>query len=327
MYLHAIIKGVGRTMTVRDFINHTAVALAVVAASATMVAATAAPAQAASEVSIVVNNQPITTYQIRQRAAFLKLRRVGGNATQKATDELIDEELKKQEIRRRGINIPDAAVEEAFGKFAADNKMNQTQLSEVLTRAGFSASAFKDYIRVQMGWGQAIQSKLRTSDKLSEQEVVQRMLAQGGKKPTTTEYTLQQVIFVVPDGQRKSLLGKRTSEANSMRSRFRSCESTYDVAKSLRDVTVRDLGRVAQPELPPRWKDDIINTSVGRTTPVKETDRGVEFIAVCNSRNISDDIAAAMVFQSRDLEKLGEGSEPDAAFLKELKSKARIVRR
>ncbi len=327
MCLHAIIKGVGRTMTLRNFINHTAIAFAFVATSATMVAATAVPALAASEISIVVNNQPVTTFQIRQRAAFLKLRRVGGNTTQKATEELIDEELKKQEIRRRGIKIPDAAVEEAFGKFAADNKLTQAQLGEVLSRAGFSASAFKDYIRVQMGWGQAIQSKLRTSDKLSEQEIVQRMLAQGGKKPTTTEYTLQQIIFVIPDSQRKSLIGKRTSEANAMRARFRSCESTYDVAKSLRDVTVRDLGRVAQPELPPRWKDDIINTSVGRTTPARETERGVEFIAVCKSRNISDDIAAGMVFQSRDLKKLGEGGEPDAAFLKELKSKAQIIRR
>lgn len=112
-----------------------------------------------------------------------------------------------------------------------------------------------------------------------------------------------------------------------MRSRFSSCAKSYDLAKNLRDVTVRDLGRVIQPELPPLWKDSIIAASVGSTTPVKKTDRGVEFIAVCDSRNISDDMAAAMVFQSRDMQKLGKEAEPDADYLKELKDKAQIVRR
>ena len=285
-------------------------------------------AEAASEISVVVNRQPITSYQIRQRAAFMKLRRETGNLTQKATDELVTEALKKQEIARRGINIPDEAVEQAFAKFATDNKLTQDQLATVLGRTGFSAQGFKDYIRVQMGWGQAVQSRLRSKDKLSEQDVVQRMLAQGGKKPTTTEYTLQQVIFVIPDGKQAAMKDQRIKEANGFRARFQSCDRTYDQAKQLRDVTVRDLGRVAQPELPPRWKDDIsaINRG-GRTTPVQATERGVEFIAVCNTRSISDDMAAAMVFQSRDLEKLGKEKEPDAAYLKELRDRAQITKR
>jgi len=288
----------------------------------------AAPARAASEVAVVVNREPITTYQIRQRAAFLKLRREGGNLTKKATEELIDEALKTQEMRRRRIDIPDQAVDAAFAKFAADNKLTQAQLTQVLSQAGFSASAFKDYIRVQMGWGQAVQASMRSNERLSEQDVVQRMLAQGGEKPSTTEYTLQQVIFVIPDGQRGQLMSQRKREAQGMRSRFQSCPQTYETAKALRDVTVRELGRVAQPQLPPQWKDDIQNTAVGRTTPVKETERGVEFIAVCDSRQVSDDVAAAMVFQSRDLEKLGkEGSGPDKELLKKLREQAQIIRK
>ena len=69
------------------------------------------------------------------------------------------------------------------------------------------------------------------------------------------------------------------------------------------------------------------STSVGHTTPAQETDRGVEFIAVCDARDISDDKAAALVFQANDLKKLGEEKEPDANYLKDLKSKAQIVRK
>lgn len=315
-------------MSVHNVVKRAALALVLLGSTAVTAPLLATPAQAASEISVVVNRQPITTFQIRQRAAFLKLRRVGGNTTQKATDELIDEELKKQEIRRRGINVPDTAVDEAYGRFAAENKMNEQQLAQVLSSAGFSAEAFKDYIRVQMGWGQAVQAHMRSADRMSEQDVVQRMLAQGGQKPSTTEYTLQQVIFVIPEGQRGALLAQRKREADGMRGRFQSCDATYTFAKGLRDVTVRDLGRVAQPELPPRWKDDIMRAGNGKTTPVQETERGVEYIAVCGSRSISDDKVAAMVFQSNDMEKLGqEAGGPDAAFLKKLRDEAQISRR
>ncbi|WP_102957913.1 SurA N-terminal domain-containing protein [Mangrovicella endophytica] len=300
--------------------------LALMLAVVALPTAATGPAQAASEVRVVVNKEPVTSYAIQQRAAFLKLRRTTGDIQAKATDELIDETLKKQEIRRRNINISDAMVDQAYGNFAKQNKLTEAQLGEVLSRAGFSTKSFKDYIRVQMGWGQAVQANMRREKKLSEQDVVQRMLAEGGNKPKTTEYTLQQVVFVIPAAKREALKSQRMKEANALRSRFRSCESTYDIAKGLRDVTVRELGRVTQPELPPRWKKDIEAGSAGRATPPQETERGVEFIGICDAKTVSDDVAAAMVFQEQDLEKLGK-EEPDVALLKKLKDKAQITRK
>lgn len=310
--------------------RRSALALVLVAGASSGIVAVALPAQAASEITIIVNKEPITTFAVKQRAAFLKLRRVQGNTTTAATDELIDEALKKQEIRRRGINIPDAAVEQAFQRFASDNKLTPAQLGQIFGQAGFSEKAFKEYIRVQMGWGQAVQANVRSGGssggRVTEQEAVRRMLEQGGEKPSTTEYTLQQVIFVIPEGKRSALQGQRMKEANSMRARFSSCPTNYEFAKGLRDVTVRELGRVPQPALPPAWKDAISKISSAGTTPVQETERGVEFIAICDTRSVSDDRVAAMVFQTQDMEKLGT-AEPDAKLLKDLRDKAAIIRR
>lgn len=287
----------------------------------------AEPASAASEIKVIVNKDPVTSFQIRQRAAFLKLRNVKGDPSSMATEELIDEALKKQEVRRRGIAVLDAAVEQAFQKFASDNKLTTAQLAQVLSRAGFSEKAFKDYIKVQMGWGQAVQASMRsTGGRLTEQEVVQRMLAQGGAKPSTTEYTLQQVIFVLPEAKRAALKNQRMKDANALRGRFRTCPESYEFAKGLRDVTIRELGRVAQPALPDRWKEEISKLDTGGTTAAKETERGIEYIAVCSTRTISDDNVAAMVFQTQDLEKSGKVG-PDAKLLKQLRDKAAIVKR
>lgn len=284
-------------------------------------------AVAASEIKLIVNKEPVTTFQIKQRAAFLKLRHVKGDPAAMATEELIDEALKKQEVRRRGITISDAAVDQSFERFASENKITTAQLGQVLAQAGFSDKAFKAYIKIQMGWGQAVQASMRSADnRLSEADVVQRMLSQGGDKPSTTEYTLQQVIFVIPEAKRAALKDERLREANALRGRFRTCPENYEFAKGLRDVTIRELGRVAQPALPDRWKDAFATPPKGGTTAAKETERGIEYLAICDTRTISDDKVAAMVFQTQDLEKLGK-VEPDAKLLKQLRDKASIVRR
>jgi peptidyl-prolyl cis-trans isomerase SurA len=91
-------------------------------------------------------------------------------------------------------------------------------------------------------------------------------------------------------------------------------------------VTVKDLGRKFAPELPPEWAEQIKNTKDGGATSVRETDRGVEFIGICSSREVSDDRVAKMVFQAQ-----GTGNvEQDALskkYLAELREKAKIVRR
>ena len=122
--------------------------------------------------------------------------------------------------------------------------MTVKQLDGIMDQSGVTKAHFKEFIRSQMGWNQAAggAQPARERRRTSEQDVVQRMLKKGGAKPTATEYMLQQVIFVVPAGERGSI-GKRKQEAEAMRARFAGCERTREFAKGLIDVTVRDLGR------------------------------------------------------------------------------------
>lgn len=160
---------------------------------------------------------------------------------------------------------------------------------------------------------------------MSTEDLVSKMLERGGEKPTTTEYILQQVIFVVPSAKRNAILGARKREAESMRQRFVDCDSTREFAKGLKDVSVRDLGRVMQPTLPPGWKDLVEKTSQGKTTSTKVTDRGVEFIAVCSAKQVSDDLAAEMVFRSEQVNEPTSNDANSDKYLKELREKSRVI--
>ena len=242
---------------------------------------------------------------------------------------MIDQTLRLAEAKRLGIRIGDAMVDAAYQRFATSNKMQLKQLDGVMAQSGVTKEHFKEFIRAQMAWNQALSARYRSGDgdgQVSEQDLVKRMLEKGGAKPSATEYTLQQVIFVIPAAERSATLAKRKREAEAMRARFNGCTTTREFAKGLIDVTVRDLPRLLAPQLPPDWAEQIKATKVGGATATRETDRGVEFIGICSSREVSDDKTAQMVFQS-------EGSGDKAAddlskkYVDELKAKARIVKR
>ena len=279
----------------------------------------------ASEIKYVVNNQAVTSYDIQRRAAFLRLQNRRGNLPAMATEEMIDQAVRAAEIARMGIRITDDQVAAAYERFAGSNKMKPSQMDQVLNQSGVTKAHFRDFIRAQMGWSQVLSARAR-GGAMSEKDVVQRMLQQGGEKPTATEYMLQQVIFVVPPSERRSKLGMRKREAEAMRQRFRSCDTTREFARGLLDVTVRDLGRTLAPELPSDWADHIKRAKPGSATAVRETERGVEFIGICSAREVSDDRVAQMVFQS---EQSGGGGDEDMSkkLTKELRDKAKIVRR
>ncbi|ESY63335.1 MULTISPECIES: peptidylprolyl isomerase [Mesorhizobium] len=308
--------------TMRKYLFSAGFALLVAATSVSMTVMM--PPAFASEIKYVVNNVPITTGDIAHRAAFLKLQRKKGDAAQ----EMIDQTLRLAEARRLGIRISDAQVEAAYQRFATSNKMQLSQLNGVMEKSGVGKDHFKEFIRAQMAWNQALSARYRSGEggSVTEQDAVRRMLDKGGAKPSATEYMLQQVIFVVPASERSATLAKRKREADAMRARFNGCTTTREFAKGLIDVTVRDLGRVLAPQLPPDWAEQIKATKVGGATVTRETERGVEFIGICSSREVSDDKTAQMVFQS-------EGSSDKNAdelskkYVEELKAKAHIVKR
>ncbi len=281
---------------------------------------------AASEIKFVVNGVPVTDYDIQRRAAFLKLQRAEGQS-----DAACRQRHGRTDTEARRVRAPrhQGAGRRRRRRVCPLRQIQQddaAQLSGRSRQGRGHGAAFQEYIRTQLGWNQALSSRFKAQGgTMSEQDAVRRMLEKGGNKPSATEYMLQQVIFVVPPSERGSI-GKRKKEAEAMRQRFTGCDSTREFAKGLLDVTVRDLGRVLAPELPSEWAEQIKATKIGGATPVRETERGVEFIGICRSREVSDDRVAKSVFQAEGNEE-DQAGELDKKYTAELRERAKIVER
>ncbi len=296
-----------------------------VAALMMMPAPFSATAAFAAEIKYVVNGAPVTSVDIQRRAAFLRLQQ---QSTKGAADQMIDQALQQQEMKRLNVRISDAQVNDAYGNFAKANKLTAAQLDSILAQSSVTKEHFKEFIRTQIGWNQVLAARAR-AEGTNEQDAIRQLLKEGGPKPTANEYILQQVIFVVPERDRRALLAKRKREAQELRARYSGCETSRDLTRGMIDVTVRELGRILEPELPPDWEKEVKAAHAGNgVTVVRETPRGVEFIAICSSRVASDDRVAQLVFQQEQAKESGNAADAlGKKYLKELREKAQIANR
>ncbi len=301
-------------------------ALSALAVAGVLSIASGAAVEAASGVKVIVNNVVITSGDIAKRVAFLRLQRQGGGAAE-AKQQLVDEVLKRAEIARVQQSVSTQEVDAAFARFAAGNKLSTEQLGKILEQSGVGVEHFKQYIAVQMSWPRVVNFRYGSASRLSGGDLVKRMMEGGGDKPVTTEYFLQQVIFVIPESKRGAITAKRQAEANASRSKFPGCETSKVFAANYRDVSIRSLGRVLAQQLPEDWKPLVEKAGDGMTTGTRVTEKGVEYLAICKKRQVNDDAAAEIVFRAEDIgKKKAGGEDPNSEkYLEELRAKAQIV--
>ncbi|MEP1205925.1 MAG: peptidylprolyl isomerase [Rhizobiaceae bacterium] len=285
-----------------------------------------------TKIAVLVNKQPITTNQIQRRAAFVKLRRIKGNRTTIATNELVDEALQLQEARRIRVIASDADVNQAYARFARSNKLSVSRLDQVMAQSGVTKRGFKDFIRASMSWQRAVAARIQRQSSSSGGGVGSSgspswLPAKGTASGKATEYTIQQIVFIVPKAKRSSLLARRRNEAKRFRTQLNGCENARELAAVLKDVSVLDRGRLLESELPPRWAKAIKSTPAGKVTRVQDDAKGVEMIAVCKTREVigtGSDIDANLLSGGG---KKSPTSKVSKEYMAELKKRAIIQRR
>lgn len=284
------------------------------------------PAQA-EQIAATVNTIVITSSDVAKRVSLLRLRGTKGNLQTTAKQELVDEVLMRQEIIRTGTSVSTEDVDAAFARFAQGNKMSAAQLTQLLKQAGVGAEHFKAYIGVSMSWPRTVGARYGGSgNRMSNDQFIARLKQNNGQKPTVTEYLIQQVIFVVPDSK-KNLMGKRRSEAEASRKSFPGCKDAKIFAAGFKDVSVRQPQRVVEAQFPEDMRKQMSGLSVGGTTKVTIGPYGPEYYAICKKRQVSDDFAAQITYESQDVKTAEKQAEnPNSKkYLDELRKQNEVT--
>jgi peptidyl-prolyl cis-trans isomerase SurA len=220
------------------------------------------------------------------------------------------------------VDVSSKQVDAAFVSISARLKMSPAQFTQGLASQGVDASSLKKRIRAQMIWGQLVQQRTAQKASIKSEDIEAVLETKDAKALTIGEFTLQQIVFVVPAGSSAGVYAQRRNEANAFRQRFPGCDQSLDAAKKLRGVVVKDIGRRDSTQLQGADGEAIQKTPVGHTAPPAQTDQGIELIAVCATRSIQSATAARDAAENDLYLKQAEGLGKD--YLKELRDRAII---
>lgn len=246
------------------------------------------PSAKAQQLLVLVNGDPITSYDVAQRIRMHQLLERKSMGNKEALEELIDERLKIQQARRLTVEIDDADVERMYAGMAQRSGRTPQQLTESLAQSGLDARTFKSKLRADYIWSQYVRSR-SGAVMVRDQDVVAALKQRGETELTATEYQLRPIVFVVPRGGNAA---GRLSDANALRGRFTDCDSGIEIAKGMREVVVRPPVLRLSSEMPQGLRQLLDKTEVGRLTPPEVTQTGVEIFAVCDKRQVKGESSA-----------------------------------
>ena len=298
-------------------------------ASLAVVLMLSAPQFAAAQTTIVavVNGEPITSYDLRQREALMRLTGVRGNVRQQALDELIDDAVRITEAERYQVSASEGQVNAAIAEIAKRVKLSPGQLGQALGQSGVNIETLRDRLRAQIAFNSLTRARFRRSGMVSEQELVAALLKDEERENTieTTLYDLEQITIALPDDPSQARLNRANKRAEDLRRRFTSCRDGVPMARKTRNVVVKPFGKRLAPELTREARAALEDVAVGRLSKPIRVPRGLVMFAVCD-KSTQRSTNAAM----KELEPTMEeerGRQFSQQYLRQLRRDAVIERR
>jgi len=302
-------------MTMRTgYFAHRRAALALCAAIAM-----AAPA-AAQTVIATVNDDPITNVDVDQHAKMLRVLRKPATP-QAAFDDVVNTRLKLIETAKFKISPTQGDIVWALGFPARELKMQAQQLAAAMNHAGVSEDQIQQKYKADAAWLIYIRALNRTLE-ISESDVDAELAKRGGAK--TLQYTIRQVILVLPSGAGPSVVVDRVKAANALRSRFTDCKTGAELVSAEPDAVIQPAVNRAITGMPDGLKQLLLKTDVGHLTPPERGPEGVTMLAVCAKSDHIDSDAVEAARQDLLIQRLIAVSEKR---FEEVRARAIIVRK
>jgi peptidyl-prolyl cis-trans isomerase SurA len=262
-------------------------ALALAGAAAAFIPAPAA----AQQIVAFVYGEPITALDVDQRARIIEVFSRKKASRKEVLDELIDQKLKLHQARRLDIDIDTAQINREYAAMARRGGRSVPELDQAFQQAGISVTTFKTKLRADLAWRDVMQKMSPGSFQIRDADVVAALVARGQTTSSKAfQYTMRQVVFVVPRGSPDSARAARLKEAEALRAKFQSCETDLALAREYREVVVREPVIRISTDLPQRLRELIEKTPDGRMTPPEPTAAGIEVVAICGRKETVADL-------------------------------------
>lgn len=244
----------------------------------------ASPSRAQS-VAIMVNGDPITTFDIEQRSKLNFLTTHKPADRQQVINELIDEKLKIKEAKKFGVDPTASDIDQSYAAMSGRMRISPEQLTKSLESQGIRPDTLKARIKADMVWTSLVRGRYKESLQVGEKDVAAAVRVSGGgdekQEGDAFEYKMQPVVLVVPRGSAPAAIEARQKEAEALRGRVQSCAEANAFFKSMPNAAIREIVTKTSADIPPVLREVLDKTPIGHLTAPEVTKQGIEMVALC----------------------------------------------
>jgi peptidyl-prolyl cis-trans isomerase SurA len=262
------------------------------AAAAFMAAATGtAQAQLVEGVAASVNDDIVSTYDVRQRALLL-LASAGIDASAenmqrarpRALQDLVNERLQIQEARKYEITVTSDSIDRAIADIARSNRMTAEQFQGQLARAGIGMATLRRQIEAETAWRRLINGRYGSRVRISDGRV-RETLARIASSATRTQYLASEIRLCASSDREFA-----EAEATAVRllqemqrgAPFPLVARQFSCAPSA--AANGDLGWMVAGELRPELQTALDRLTPGQVSTPFRTEDGVYIVALREKR-------------------------------------------
>jgi len=185
--------------------------------------------------AILVNDQAITNYELKQRTMFLEAMRFPGVPDELAPKQLIEERLKKAAADQLGIRVSEEELQFELESFAQRFNVAFDEFAAELERVGISVDTPRAFIANQLLWREVVRARFGAQANVDEAQVERS--ANAEKSGSSIEVLLTEIIMAMQPGQEKEVR-ERAREL----SKIRSFDAFSDAAREFSDAPTREFG-------------------------------------------------------------------------------------
>lgn len=167
-------------------------------------------AQMIEGIIAIVNDQPISYSDVRERASLLLLtlgvqqpnQQQVQQITSQALDELIEEKLKLQEAAEYEVEVSDEDVARSVGDMARQSGLDREGLINVLLSSGVNPASLEAQMRADIAWQRIMGGLYGSRIRISENQIEDR-LNQLKASAQTTQYNISEIFLYTATEEEK----------------------------------------------------------------------------------------------------------------------------
>jgi peptidyl-prolyl cis-trans isomerase SurA len=299
--------------------------------------ASLASAELVSGIAILVNDEPITTFDIQKEKDGIE-KGMAAKAPQDdeartrlrqaAIDSLINKKLIQQKIRELEIKVSEEEVRQAIEDVRKTNNITQDNLVEALTARGISFDEYKEQIKEQLERLRLISMEVRSKVQISDKEALDYYTANPGAFQVDEAFRVRQVYFKLPataaENERKRVLA--TAEMVLAEARkgadFAALAKKYSQDPSAAEGG--NMGYLKKGDLLPEIEESLAGMKMGQVSGLIRTPVGIHIMKLEEHRLGNRRTFEAVKPEIEDILYKKKSEERFSQWLDELRKNASI---